>query len=175
MAKIDEELIKELKHRLVLAEQSLSEHLSAINENTSELQSLFDYLQEIDQKIEKLAQRIDQIQLQTNIPQEKPFVAPLNQTEKKIFVVLYTEERPLNCLDLSQKSGVPSSILRDHLALMAQKGIPLDRIFKDTQTYYKLNAKFKEWQAKENILNLSLDSFIQPEVQTKLKTYPSDN
>jgi len=43
--------VENLKKHFALVKQTFSEHLSAINENTSELQSFFDYLQELDQKI----------------------------------------------------------------------------------------------------------------------------
>jgi len=146
MSKIDAEIIERMKHNFALIEQSLSEHLSAINENTAELQSFFDYIQELDQKLEKLSQRLDQIQLQMNVPNDKPYVAPLNPTEKKLFLVLYTEEAPLNCFDLSQKSGVPCSIIREYLATIVQKGVPLNRSFQNSHTYYQLSYKFKEWR-----------------------------
>lgn len=154
--------------------QNLSEHLSAINENTSELQSFFDYIQEIETKIDKLSERIDGIQLsnQEN-SNEQPYIAPLNNTEKKIFLVLYTEFKPLDCIEISHRSEVPLSIIREHIASLIQKGIPLKRTFNGNQTSYQLDQRFKEWQAKENIINLSLTSFINKEVneQTKLRTY----
>ena len=167
------EIEEKLRKNVSLIRQNLSEHLSAINENTSELQSFFDYLQELDQKIEKISQRIDHLQLQNNFPQEKPFITPLNSTEKKIFLTLYTEEEPLNCLEISQKSGVPLSIIREQTASLYKKGIPLVRLFKDNSTTYRLDSQFKEWQAKNNIVPLSLNSFISSKqnFQTKLKTY----
>ncbi|HHE67656.1 MAG TPA: hypothetical protein ENL33_01150, partial [Candidatus Parcubacteria bacterium] len=140
--------IEKIKRGFLLVRQTLSEHLSAINENTSELQSFFDYLQEIDQKIEKLSQRIDQIQLQNQ--KEKPYIAPLNATEKKIFLALYTEEKPLNCLEISQKASVPLPIVREYLTSLSQKGIPLARSFFSNQTFYQIDPGFKEWQAKNN-------------------------
>lgn len=174
MKKKDLELESEkLKKQLFLVKENLSEHLSAINENTSELQSFFDYLQELEQKLEKISQRVDQIQLQVKVPKDKPYIAPLNNTEKKLFLALYTEENALNCLELSQKSGIPFSIIREHLNALSQKGIPLLRSFANNQTFYQIDARFKDWQAKENIINLSLESFMIPEqnFQTKLKTY----
>ncbi len=167
------EIEEKLGKNLVFIRQNLSEHLSAINENTSELQSFFDYLQELDQKIEKLSQRIDQLQLQNHLPKEKPYITPLNTTEKKIFLTLYTEEVALNCLDISQKSEVPLSTIREYLTSLSQKGIPLNRSFIINQTFFQLDSQFKEWQAKNNIINLSLNSFISSKqnLQTKLKTY----
>lgn len=174
MKKRDLELdLEKIKKQLLLVKQNLSEHLSAINENTSELQSFFDYLRELEQKFEKLSQRLDTLQLQNPSPKEKPYIAPLNITEKKLFLALYTEEAPLNCPELSQKSGVPLSIIREYLNSLSQKGLPLSRSFLNNQIFYQLDPQFKEWQARENIINLSLDSFFTPEPtpQTKLKTY----
>ncbi len=170
------DLEEKYKKNIALVRQTLSEHLSAINENTSELQSFFDYLQEIEQKIDKLSQRIDNVQLQSQFSKEKPFVEPLNPTEKKIFLVLYTEEKPLDCMELSQRSEVPISIIREHLASIAQKGIPLNRSFVENRTFYKIEKTFKEWQAKENIVNVSLNSFLESKqnIQTKLKTYNTE-
>lgn len=171
------EIEEKFRKNLASIRQELSEHLSAINENTGELQSFFDYLQEIEQKLDKLSQRLDQLQLQSNFPKEKPYIAPLNTTEKKLFLTFYTEGNPLSCLELSQKSGVPLSIIREFLTSLSQKGIPLTRAFLNNQTCYQIDPQFKEWQAKENIINLSLDSFFPSEknppknIQTKLKTY----
>jgi len=168
--------VEKVKNSLNLVRQNLSEHLSAINENTSELQSLFDFIQEIDQKINKLSERIDQVQLQTHQEKDKPYVESLSATEKKLFLVLYTEEDPLNCLDLSHKSEVPFSIIREHLNSLSKKGITINRTFNNNQTFYKLDPGFRDWQAKNNIINLSLEAFQTPKqkFQTKLKTYYSE-
>tara|TARA_Y100000310_G_scaffold243444_1_gene247927 strand:- start:3280 stop:3804 length:525 start_codon:yes stop_codon:yes gene_type:complete len=159
------------KKNLFVIKQNLSEHLSAINENTSEIQGVFDYVQEVDQKIEKVAARLDQLQLDQQRENQQPIITPLNETERKVFLALYTEEKPLNSFELSEKSKVPISIVRDILTMVVQKGIPVKRNFENNQTYYHIDPQFKEWQAKEGILNLSLNSFLETPVQTKLKTY----
>ena len=165
------EFDEKYKKNLFVIKQNLSEHLSAINENTSEIQGVFDYVQEVDQKIEKVAARLDKIQIDQEGVKEQPIVTPLNETERKVFLALYTEEKSLNSFELSEKSKVPISIVRDILTVVVQKGIPVKRSFENNQTYYHIDPEFKEWQAKEGILNLSLNSFIEPQVQTKLKTY----
>ncbi len=165
------EFDEKFKKNLLVIKQNLSEHLSAINENTSEIQGVFDYFHELDGKLEKLGQRLDQIQMENGVDKEKPFVAPLDQKEKKIFLALYTEEKPLNSFELSEKAKVPLSIVRDLLSVIIQKGIPIKRSFMNNHTYYQIDSEFKEWQAKEGILNLSLNEFLEMPVQTKLKNY----
>ncbi len=140
---------------------ALEEHLTAINENTSEIQSLFDYLQEMENKIEKLSQRLDMFQLENaETPLEDPTITPLNHTEKKVFLTLYTEELPLSYPELSAKARLPLSIIPETVANLASKGIPLLRSFVNNQLFVKISPTFKEKQAKENLINLSLESFM---------------
>jgi predicted transcriptional regulator len=140
----------------------LEEHLSSINDNTSEIQSLFDYLQEVENKIDRLSQRLDQVQLSNNSEEEheKPTITPLDHTERKVFLALYTEEMPLSYREIAERALVPSSVVSDCLSSLATKGIPILRSFCNNQLFIKLSPSFKERQAKENLINLSLHSFM---------------
>ena len=149
-----------MKQEFNLIRRQLEDHLSAINENTSEIQALLDYLQEIESKIEKVLQRMDLLQLQDGHLKGKPVVEPLTQIEKKIFLVLYTEENPLTFLEMAEKTGLISSLIPDYISSMVHKGVPLQRSSFNDRLFFKLDPKFKEAQAKENIINLSLQSFI---------------
>ena len=141
-------------------QNTLDEHLSAINENTVEIQSVFDCLQEVENKLEKITQRLDQLQLAQGIPLHKSTITPLNQTEKKIFLTLYTEENPLSYREVAEKCQVPTAIIPECIASLVNKGIPLHRSFANNQLFISLDAQFKERQAKENVVNLSLQSFM---------------
>jgi len=149
-----------MKKEFDAVRQALEEHLSSINENTSEIQGLFDYLQEMGTKIEKLNQRIEELQLHHN-PEEKKTIAPLNKIEKKIFLALYTEEAPLCFKELAVRLQFPISIVQDGINSLVSKGIPLERSYFNDKPFLKLKPEFKERQAKENLINLSLSSFIE--------------
>jgi predicted nuclease with TOPRIM domain len=150
---------KELKEDVETIKNCLDEHLSSINENTSEIQSLFEYLQSVESKLEKLNKRLDALQLSNETPL-KIEIKPLNHLEKKIFLVLYTEETPLSYQEISLKSQIPLAIVSDTLSNLSNKGIPLQRKMFNNQIFLKLEPNFKEIQAKENLINLSLDSFM---------------
>ena len=140
----------------------LEEHLGAINENTAEIQAMFDYLQELEIKVDKLSQRLDQAQLlDLGLPRLKPIIAPLNHTERKVFLVLYTEEALLSYLELAQKAALSISVIPECISSLIQKGIPFRRSFVGNQLFVGLDASFKEMQAKENVVNLSLQSFME--------------
>ncbi|MEW5897096.1 MAG: hypothetical protein AB1668_05360 [Nanoarchaeota archaeon] len=139
----------------------LQEHFNSINDNTAEIQSLFDYIQELEIKIDKLAQRLDKVQLTQGSPITRPSVFSLSQTEKKIFLVLYTEEIPLSCQEIAIKASLPLTIIPECISSLIGKGIPFQRSFFNNQLFFRLDPQFKEKQAKENIVNLSLQSFIE--------------
>jgi len=140
--------------------QQLDEHLTAINENTGEIQALFDYLQELDLKIEKLSLRLEQLQLVQSPSPERPTISSLTQIEKKIFLVLYTEELPLCYQEIAEKASLPASLIPECISSLISKGIPLLRSYFSSKLYLKLSPSFKELQAKQNVLNVSLQSFL---------------
>ena len=139
----------------------LEEHLSAINDNTAEVQALFDFLQELEIKVEKVSQRLDQTQLSLGIPKPKTSIAPLNQMERKVFLVLYTGEALLTYQEIAEKSELSPSIIPECISSLIQKGVPFRRSFFENQLFVGLEPGFKEVQAKENIVNLSLQSFME--------------
>ena len=139
----------------------LEEHLSSINGNTSEIQAMFDYLQEMDTKVDKLSQRLDNMQLSIGEPLEKLNVEPLTQGEKDIFLVLYTEDMPITYHEISIKARIPLSLVPDCISSLINKKVPLLRSMINDQLFFKLSPSFKEMQAKENIVNLSLTSFME--------------
>ncbi len=149
-----------MKEKFDVIRNALEEHLSAINENTSEIQAMFDYLQELEIKVDKLSHRLDNLQLNNGEEIDKPIIQPLDNTERKVFLVLYTEDMPLSSHELGIKARVPLSAVTECLSSITEKGIPLLRSLVNNQIYFKLSPSFKEIQAKENLINLSLQSFM---------------
>ena len=142
---------------------ALEEHLSSINENTSEIQALFDYLHELEVKVNKLSERLEVVQLDADqgVVAEETKVDSLNQIEKNAFLVLYTEDNPLTYIEIAMKARIPFSAINDCISSLIGKGIPLLRSLANNQMFFKLSPSFKERQAKENLINLSLQSFIE--------------
>ncbi|MBS3127365.1 hypothetical protein J4228_04335 [Candidatus Woesearchaeota archaeon] len=148
-----------MRKKLGVVRQALEEHLAAINENTTEIQALFDYLHDLDVKFDKISQRLDHFELQQE--PAKPSVAPLERLEKKVFLVLYTEESPLSFQEIAGKAQLPVALISESISSLTSKGVPLVRSFFNDQQFVKLDPQFKEIQAKENVVNLSLQSFME--------------
>jgi hypothetical protein len=147
-----------MEQKFSFVRKQLEEHLSAINENTSEIQAMLDYLQIIESKIEIVSQRMDLLQIQETKYKEE--VEPLTEVEKKIFLTLYTEQNPLTFQEIAIKAHLLPSLVPDHVSSIVHKGVPLQRSSFNNRLFFKLDPKFKELQAKENLVNLSLQSFM---------------
>lgn len=148
-----------MKEGLEAIKAALEEHLSSINDNTTEIQVLFDFLQDVERKVDGVSQRLDQLQVAqgTSVPQS---IRPLYHEEKEIFLVMYTEEAPLTIEEISRKAGQSSAAVMECIAALSRKGIPVQRVFANDQFFFSLDKQFKERQARENIVNLSLASFM---------------
>ncbi len=145
--------------------QEFEEHLSAINENTTEIQLLFDFLQQLEKKIDGLSLRLDTIQLALRSNSANPAVTgkkeyTLTAVEKQIFFALYTESAPLSFQEIAVKANVPASLVPECISTLIEKGIPLTKSFYNDRLFLSLELQFKELQAKENVINLSLQSFM---------------
>lgn len=141
--------------------KELDEHLEALNENTSEIQTNYECMNEVNDKVEKLAERVESIEIflqqHSNFTAiEKSFdVKPLTQTEKDVFLVIYAleDERGLvSCEQIRKKTGLAPYMVNEYLSRLVEKGIPLMKKFVNGAPYIKLNPEFKRMQAKENLL-----------------------
>ena len=149
-----------MKKKYDVIRTALEDHLKSINENSTEIQALFDYFKEFEIKVERLSQRLDQLQLNNDQPLENNSVLPLNAVEKKVFLVLYTEETPLSYPEIAQRTSQPIMLIPELISSLTNKGIPFARSFVNNQVFLKIDSRFKERQAKENLVNLSLQSFM---------------
>ena len=151
----------ELKEALKSIRSELDEHLEAVNENTSEIQTSYEYINEINDKVEKLTERIERIEIFLQkygnfTVVEKSFdVKPLTKTEQHVFLVIYAledEKGLVSYIDIVKKTGLPGYVVNEYIARLMEKGIPLMKKYINNIPYIRLNPEFKRLQAKENIL-----------------------
>ncbi len=149
--KVPSEALEDIK-------EELDEHLGAINENTSEIQSNFEYLSELNSKIERLSQRLDQIQmfLKMKTKEKKYSISPLTPNEKEIFLVLYTSENDalLTYSQIAKKVCLPELLVSEYITSLIAKGLPVHKKFVNNTAVISLDPDFKEVQAKENLIQL---------------------
>lgn len=153
------EELKEMQANITNAFKKVKEemnvHLETINQNSTEIQSLYDYLDELNTKIEKLNERIDEIQIYSSDEEEKKFDIELTNREQEVFLVIYSEDDVISAKEISKKLGFTDEMVNRYIYNMISKGIPLLRHYKDGESYVSMDLKFKNLQAKKNLLKIN--------------------
>jgi len=139
------------------------DHLTAVNENTNEIQANYELVCNIDQKLNKLAERLDKLEiflqkhgLKTE-QKEKFKPIRLSKREQEIFLILYTLEEikgTVTYLDIARRVALPEDIVASYISNMLQKGVPIIKKYIANEAHLSLNPSFKSLQAKENILQI---------------------
>lgn len=149
---------KEIKGIVSQIQEELNDHLDSINANSSELQINYEYLSDVESKIDKLNAKIEEIQLFLGM-QKKKSIEKRNITltlrEQEIFLVLYTSENPSNSRQISRKLGLPEESTKNYIDNIISKGVPVIKRYVNGEILYVLDAEFKNLQAKENILSIN--------------------
>ena len=69
-------------------------------------------------------------------------------------MVLYTAQDYLSYKQLAKRLGFTESLVSNYITNLIEKEIPILKQFQDRIAFVKLDAWFKEMQAKENILQI---------------------
>ena len=162
-------LNKGIRAEITKIKHELDEHLQAINENTNEIAANYEYIGEIENKLEKLCARIDEIQMCIESNSGITFakrnnfdVKRLNRREQEVFLVIYTLEEEKGSLtydDIAEKLNISYELAGSYVTSMIEKGVPIIKRYINSKPYIRLDPEFKTLQAKENILQLSLQEF----------------
>lgn len=146
---------RKLKKAFDSIKAEFNEHLDSINENTNEIRQNYDYICELDAKMEKLAEKIDELSLFLNdLRSQKDLIVSLSPHEQKVFLVLYLEHSPLPFLDLVKRVQLPSSMVHRILDSLIEKEIPIIVQEMEDTRLFMLDSNFKEKQARENVVKI---------------------
>ena len=161
-------LNRTLKSEFIKIRHDFEEHLQAINENTNEIASNYEYLCELESKLDRLGARVDSLQMciesgnSFSLNRSSFNVKRLNRREQDVFLVIYTLEEEKGTVtyeDIARKLDISEHLAGSYVTSMIEKGVPIIKRYINTRPYLKLDPEFKTLQAKENILQLSLQEF----------------
>jgi len=144
----------------------LDDHRLAINENTDELSATNAFLNELNKKLDKMSERLDELTLLVKGSKEekKLEIQPLTCKEKQVFLALYvlTESQPYASYDqLARRLMEEKSSVMNAVTSMIQKGVPVLKKYDGNSVFLKLDAQFRQLQAKQNVVKLdSLLSWV---------------
>jgi hypothetical protein len=161
---ISVDAVKQLKGDLSTTKEELGEHFQAINENTSEIELQNSFICEIDNRITKMEEKMDELHfLLKQLVTRAKLSVELSKDEQRIFLMLYTHEKFMDPTIISQKAFLEHGVVEEALTSMMDKGIPIEREILDGSLYFRMSKDFKLRQAKENIIN------IDPEVTSQFQ------
>ncbi|MBI4145809.1 hypothetical protein HY489_00560 [Candidatus Woesearchaeota archaeon] len=150
---------QQLSTVLTSMREELDDHRLAVNENTSEQSATYEFLSELSRRVDKLAERLDELCLLVKGQKAEPSfdVQPLSAKEKEVFNVLYnvTEEQPFASYDqLARKCLLSREQVVAFVTSMIHKGIPVLKKQDGSMVFVKLDPVFRELQAKKNLVGL---------------------
>ncbi len=156
-----------IKDSINTVKDELEDHLTAINENTNEIESNYELIAELAIKLEKIEERLEQVELILHSQDiEKQKVDELNHKEKSVFLTIYKQENDyLTYADLAALHDVSEATIRRYVDTLIKKGVPIIKKAMGGIIHFKLNPQFREMQTKHNLVNVrptvTLDMFDQ--------------
>jgi DNA-binding CsgD family transcriptional regulator len=149
--------------------EEFDDHLESINDNTNEIQANYEYLGRLDAKIQNLSEKIDEMQIWisrlTGMPirEEKQKDIKLTEAEKEVFLVMYTASnaRPVTYAEIANALRESEFLIRSYITNLIEKGVPILKQYIRNATYLSLDNRFREEQAKRNVLNISQTTLLK--------------
>lgn len=143
---------QDLKAACEAIREEIDEHLDAINQITRETACVYDVISELDFKVEKLAERLDRLEMFLRPETFKPTFLSLTHREQEAFAVIYSSEESLTALEIGRRLGFSEDMVKTHVTNLIAKGVPiLQRL--GGESFY-LERNFKALQARENVLHI---------------------
>ena len=151
-----------MKSNIEEIKEQVEDHLQSINENTNEIQSNYEYSMEVDEKINKLAERIDELSMLAGLGKKvkKSEMPKLTIVEKQIFLALYQicdEKEYATYLEIAKMVNLSETLVMNYMTILVEKGVPIIKSYSKDVTKLKLSSYFKTLQTKKNILKINQD------------------
>jgi DNA-binding CsgD family transcriptional regulator len=139
----------------------LDEHREVINENTNEIQTNFDFLCELDKKIDALHDRIDEFTLiLSGRTGKKAYdVKPLSAREKTVFWAVLSLTESFSAVTPKQIAthlGISPAVVGSYISRMQEKGVPFMKKIRSGKMAITLEKGFRQAQIKQNVVGLEV-------------------
>jgi len=132
------------------------EHLASINDNTNEIQANYEYLLKLEAKLDKVNEKLERLHLLLGgFNEGNSQKIELCDEEKKIFLVLYTTNKPLAYAELASAVRLNEFLVSGYVTNMIEKGVLIVKQYVNKKVFLQLKEDFRALQARENVVNLS--------------------
>ncbi|MGM5483188.1 MAG: hypothetical protein ACQESF_07015 [Nanobdellota archaeon] len=139
----------------------LNEHRECLNQNTNEIQGNYEYICRLENKIDKLAERVDELSLffeQSENKEEdtKKFsVSTLTRKEQEVFMAIYSQEEGVTYSKVARLTGLNENMVICYVTNLIAKGVPLVKRYLSNGVILYLDNEFRQLQAKKNVLQIN--------------------
>lgn len=156
------DVVDNLRTDFDLVREEFDEHLLAINENTTEQIIQNNHICELDQRLGKIEERMDEIHhMLRQVIMKAELSVELTKEEQRVFLLLYTHDKFITPKELASRLGIIFVDVGDALDALMDKGVPVEREMLDGRVYFRLSKEFKLRQAKENIIKIDPEVTLQ--------------
>ena len=146
-------LARGIRNAFKSVKSELDDHLESINQNTSEIQANQGLLTELDAKLDKISERLDELELVVNPDRAKKLDARLTPREQEVFMALYTGKR-VSPKQAAKILGFTEDMVNMYILNITSKGVPVRREIVDDVLVFSLDPEFKDLQARRNVLEI---------------------
>lgn len=145
-----EEQVSNLREELRVVfskiKEEFEDHLESINQNTIEIQSSFEYLSRLSNRVDKLEQRMSRFEMDR--PEEHRIeTVLLTRDEEEVFAILVENTRRRQLLtyeDLAYKARVSKTFSAHLVASLVDKGIPVGKRFSNGSVLLEIDPGFAQ-------------------------------
>ena len=132
--------------------EEFDDHLESINDNTNESQANYEYIAKVDNKLNKITDRFDQMEswisrlTGVSIKEEEDDInISLTEMEKRVFLILYTaaDTELITYEKLAENLNENQFVVRGYVTNILEKGVPLRKHYVNGQVLLSLDSKFK--------------------------------
>lgn len=151
---------KKLREAFRKIKEEKDEHLESINQLTSELQTAFEYISELENNHDKLKENIDELMIFKNsiLLNDKSHFSNivLSLEEQKLFQTLYIfgEKEPLSWNFIIKKLDLNDTSFRLLLSSLLDKKIPITKERIGPEWYFNIDPRFRDMQTKEQLIKV---------------------
>jgi DNA-binding NarL/FixJ family response regulator len=131
----------------------LDDHLDAINQSTAEIQANQGVVAELEAKVDKLSERLDELELLINPNKAKLVSVKLTPREQEVFMTLYLS-KGLTEAEVAKHLGFTGQMVDMYLFNLISKGVPVRKELMGDVVVFRLEPEFKDLQARRNVLEI---------------------
>jgi hypothetical protein len=156
------EELNQLKCDLTKLQDDIDDHFESINGNTREIEIQNNFICEIDNRMTKLEEKMDDIHfLLKQMVNRAKLSVELSKDEQRVFLILYTHDKFVKTSKICEKAFMDKEIVDDALAAIIDKGVPIERDILCGEACYRMDNEFRLRQAKDEVIQ------IDPEVTSQ--------